>query len=236
MNPIDIILASSEGELRNLQYDENYLIKINEFNSNKIEELIEADPKYHFNATKDYFLGLWRRKNQLLDEDDCFDVVKRIVSENSTRTSDNDSRFFAQYMSNPQYRFFENVINGDLGLVERMLEYVTQHGGKNHKSLASKICKYLNEWICNGDAYSINDSFVRTVLPYYLKINHIPKGRKKLDNMSYDEIITLINQLETAVKVRYPDLDKNKIDHILWYGYRSDPIRVEIAKRLAEIL
>ena len=50
-----------------------------------------------------------------------------------------------------------------------------------------------------------------------------------LEKMTYVEIMPLIQSLEDEVRKTDPDLNKNLIDHILWYGYKGDPIRREIA-------
>ena len=241
-NPVDIILATAKGELRNLEMDDNYLIKISVANSNVIERLISNDPNYPFRQTKEYFLNMWQQRNGQLTEEDCFDIVKKIVKENSTRTADEYTKLFAHYMFSTD--FFERLANNDIKLVDDMLDNVIASCKaqrikiRKDKSLASKICKYLNEWLYDANVYSINDSFVRDVLPYYLMIHGVDRKLwikrngnkiKNIDKMKYVEFIGLISKLEEKIAV----LDKNKIDHILWYGYRSDPIRCEIAKALA---
>lgn len=232
MNPVDIILASAPEEIRKLEVDENYLITISVKNSEEVEKLIKADPKYHFSESKENFLKLWEEKNHKLDLQDCYNVVKAIASENRTRTADKYSLIFAQYMNSTD--FFNRVIEGDIKLVDDMFKYVVDNKGRRDKSLASKICKYLNEWICNGNAYSINDHFVRDVLPYYLKKHGVDEKTWKgvnFESISYVSFVGYISALEEKVGC----LNKNLIDHILWYGYRSDPIRCAIAKTLGQM-
>ena len=230
-NPIDIIMSTTKDEFKALETDENYLVELNVLNSNTIEQLIENDPNYHFSQTRERFERLWQQKNHQLDFQDCYErVVKPIAIENSTRTSNENMERFARYMVNPEKRFFQRVQEGDIDLVDEMLEYVKDDGGRNDKSLASKICKYLNEWICNGTAYAINDSFVRKVLPYYLKKWGVHDTHKSFDNVKYKTFIGLINKLEEKVGC----INKHQIDHILWYCYRSDPVRLEIAIALGK--
>lgn len=225
-NLTDIILASAKGELRELDMDDNCLIELNENNSKTIERLIENDRRYHFSKSEQDFLKLWEERDHNLSEDDWYFVVKAIAAENKTRTADRYSRLFAIYISNTN--FLERLQKCDLSLVDDMLKSVVKNGGRNDKSLASKICKYISQWIYNGNAYSINDSFVRGVLPYYLKKYGIAYG--DLEKLSYVGFIGLIAELESKVQV----LNKNQIDHIIWYGYKSDPIRYEIARQLGK--
>lgn len=222
----EIILSSAKGKIRDLEVDDNCLIKLSVNNSNEIEKMIDEDKRYHFSKSRKDFLEKWENKQQKLSEDDWFDVVKKIATENKTRTADKYSRLFARYINNTD--FLNKLEECDLTLVDSMLEYVTENGGRKDKSLASKICKYLSSWIYDGNAYSINDSFVRGVLPYYLKSYGIKS--KNLDSLRYVEFIDLITQLEKKVGV----LNKNLIDHIIWYGYKSDPIRYQIAKQLGK--
>ena len=228
MNPSDLVLLTADGELKNLDKDENYLIEINEHNSEVVERLIQEDPDYDLDGPKGRFLELYAHQ---MSEEECFEIVKDIAIENNTRTADRFSRLFAKYMANPENHFFERVCSGEPELVDEMLSYVVANKGRKDKSLASKICKYLNEWICEGNAYSINDQFVRDVLPYYLGKHNVQWRKKNINNMSYVEFIGLFSKLEEAVGV----LDKNHIDHILWYGYKSDPIRCAIAKKLGSL-
>ena len=232
---VEILMKTTSNALIGLKTDENYLVLLNESNSVEVERLILEDSSYHFDETKNKFLSIWKRKNHRLNQDDWFNVVKAIATENSTRSSDVNMRYFAEFMDNEENDFLGKLEIGDLELVDKMLNYVTDKNNnrRKDKSLASKICKYLNEWIFNSTSYSINDSFVRKVIPYYLKKWEIPwpLGRKKnLDDASYVQFMSLITALEEKV----PNLNKHQIDHILWYCYRSDPIRLEVAIALGK--
>lgn len=109
-----------------------------------------------------------------------------------------------------------------------------EKGGKKIKSLASKVCKYLNEWNFNGDAYTINDSVVRAILPYYLAyygINGSLWENKNFEELNYQEFYGIFSELRNKTK-----LNNNELDHLIWYAYKNDSIRSDIAKVFSKVL
>ena len=243
MTEREIILASAKGELRDLETDENLMILINQENSDVVERLIAGDENYAgFNETR-RLIQAHKDDYEDLDEEQCFKIVNQIARENSTRTSKVNCRLFAKYMI--EHDFFEKVKEGKIEIVEEMLKGIKEYDSKarRDKSLASKVCKYFNTFLFERNDFSINDSFVRSLLPYYLKQYEVDeslwktnKGKiKNLERVKYDTFISLISELEAKIKIKSPNLNKNLIDHVMWYGYKSDSIRFEIAKQLGKL-
>ncbi len=234
-NAQQLLLMTTKPKLKKLETDDNYLVILNKSNSKVVEKLIKEDSKYKFNQTKQDSLTIWEQKNKSLDLNDCETIAKAIAKENSTRTSNPNIRFFAEFMTDPNNRFFERLKDGEIELVDKMVYWVYVKNGKKRRdrSLGSKICKYLNEWFYKGTAYSISDSFVRKVLPYYLKKESIQinLGKKKnFDSINYSEFMHYICLLEEKIS----SINKHEIDHILWYCYKNDPIRLELVAALGK--
>ena len=60
----------------------------------------------------------------------------------------------------------------------------------------------MNEWLYYEDSFTINDSVVRKVLPYYLAYYKIDKSLwygKNLDDLSYVEFFRLFNALKDLI-------------------------------------
>ena len=141
----------------------------------------------------------------------------------------------AAYCADPQNNFLCRIEEGDKYLVDAILQHLVQNGSRKDKSLASKLCRYLNEWLYNGCAYTINDSVVRAILPYYLayyKIDRTLWQGKNFEELSYIEFYTIFSAVRDKVMV----LNNHQLDHLIWYAYKNDSIRSEVAKALAQAL
>ena len=77
----------------------------------------------------------------------------------------------------------------------------------------------------------IEDNHYTKCMPYYLKMLSVYFEYKKLEKCSYAELVGLIKEL----KSKLPDgMGYDQIDHIIWYCYRNDSLRVAIAAALAK--
>ena len=93
----------------------------------------------------------------------------------------------------------------------------------------------MNEWLYNEDAYTINDSVVRKVLPYYLAYYKIDKNiwdGRKIDDLNYVDFFEFFNCLKRVL----PEMNRHELDHLMWYTYKNDPIRSSIAEAMVEVL
>ena len=226
------ILLTVPISLTNLENDKNLMVKINKHNSEIVETLIEKDPQYQKKSRKVFDEHF---KNDDFDEDVYFDIIKKIAVENSTRSSTKVCRMIARFIINPNNNFLKGLEEGDPKLVDKLKENLINNGERKEKSLPSKVCRYLNEWVFKGHAFTINDSVVRAVLPYYLSYYKIDKSYwygKELDKLSYVSFFEIFNQLYEKVG----NLNRHEIDHILWYSYKNDNIRMEIARAFTSVL
>jgi hypothetical protein len=63
-------------------------------------------------------------------------------------------------------------------------------------------------------------------LPYYFKYYGISAENKALEKYSYSEIMALIDKIAEKLPEK---MNYTEIDRIIWYCYRNDPVRSEIA-------
>ena len=226
------LLLTVPYNLLGLTKDEYLMVQLTKENSDIVEACIEVDPAYqskgkatmekHFNAG-DYSVDAY------------YAIVNRIATENSTRTSKVTMRCLAEYCADAANDFLDRIAAGELELVDALLQHLVDNGCRKDKSLASKLCRYLNEWLYGGCAYTINDSVVRAILPYYLayyKIDRVLWQGKNFEELSYIEFYTIFSAVRDKVAV----LNNHQLDHLIWYAYKNDSIRSEVAKALAQVL
>ena len=141
----------------------------------------------------------------------------------------------AELCADPAINFLKYLKEGCPELVDELLKRLIDLGNRKEKSLVSKLCRYLNEWIYDDCAYTINDSVVRAILPYYLayyKIDRAMWHGKRLEDLSYVEFYKIFTALRDCV----PELNNHQLDHLIWYAYKNDSIRSEVAKALAQVI
>lgn len=226
------ILLTVPDNLLGLDKDEYLMVKLTKENSRIVEACIAVDPVYQSKGQK--------IMKQYFDAGDYsvtayYDIINRIATENSTRTSKKSMACLAEYCANPCNGFLERIRKGDQYLVDELLQHLVNNGQRKDKSLASKLCRYLNEWLYDGCAYTINDSVVRAILPYYLAYYKIDKDLwqdKNFEELSYMEFYSIF----CAVRNKVKELNNHELDHLIWYAYKNDSIRSEIAKALAKTI
>lgn len=226
------LLLTVPSNLTALERDKYLMVRLNKHNSDIVEECIAKDPAYqskgksimeqYFNAG-DYSKAAY------------YAVINRIATENSTRTSKETMECLAAYCADFNNHFLDRLQNGDQELVDTILQHLVENNSRKDKSLASKVCRYLNEWIYGGFAYTINDSVVRAIMPYYLAYYNVDRklwAGKNFEELSYIEFYGIFS----ALRAKVPELNNHQLDHLIWYAYKNDNIRSEVAKALAQIL
>lgn len=231
-SPEDEILLDIPDNLLSLENDEFFMVKLSKSNSIIVEVEIENDSGYR-HIGKMAFDVMYETNDY--SKESFYNVINKIATENSTRTSKVVMSLLAEYCSNQNNRFLERLKEGNPQLVDDLLEHLVKNGERRDKSLASKICRYMNEWLYHEDSFTINDSVVRKVLPYYLAYYKIDKSLwygKTLDVLSYVEFFRLFNALKDLI----PEMNRHELDHLMWYAYKGDPIRSSIAEAMVEVL
>lgn len=215
----------------------------------KVEAMIRADSKYtpndYFRNDK-YIPRLMKEFGEHLkhpDNDKGFDavvekVVERIDIENSTHlTADcNDSYLHKNARGEMEDRikkykddilpYLENPGScRGINLVKELSEPTVGLKERRHLSFASKFCHYACFYIFEGedaqDNFSIYDSIVAKILPYYLDYyqNKI-KLKKEFKPASKDyEIYS--EAIGAVIKASGSRISRHGFDHLVWYYFKD---------------
>lgn len=212
------------------------LILLNKTNSIKVEDAIKNDLAY-VNYIKMVYESIKANNGGVFPECDRASIValvKIIDYENSTDVwiHCNDSFFkMVDFIIDPKCEFWDRLKKGDPELVDDLTNFSEgkvwrRPRGKEEKeekkakfpSLASKICKYLAQYVLGKDYYYINDKFIRKVLPYYY---HYYLGKKiAISQDNYADLFSKMEKLHAEIS-KTDTLTKNELDHIMWYCYKS---------------
>ena len=202
------------------------IVLLSEENSRIIEARIKAE--YPARAKEKFNDNCNNGQFQWDNRDGIRKVVRQIATDNSTRSPNTVIDAITDYICDPIKKFKFKVKKGEVRLVDDILQHLADNNLRRDKSLASKVCKYLNLYLGKIDYY-INDKFVRTLLPYYyeyyvkkssIRDNELQKMATP-DQRSHLKYEKLWNYLETIKKSSKTNLNRNQIDHIIWYCYKS---------------
>lgn len=225
------LTKAAQNLFHDLEVDDNKLPLLTLKNVNLILPAIkQAD-----NKVRDYVMELYSNPT----EENITLIVRKIAIDNSTHTPTKDCAVLAHYIFDKTNKFFERLERGDIALVDDLCQYGFDNTGKRHKSLASKICRYLNEWIYDRDDYTINDLIVRTVLPYYLHKHKVDTNlwtktvgktirRKDFETMSYEEFFACYKSLQQTI----PGVSLRDLDSLIWYYYSQEGSQIDKVKNI----
>lgn len=226
------VLLTVPEDLTILERDEYLMVRLNKHNSDIVEGCIAKDPAYQ---SKGKAIMENRFRTGDYSTEAFYEIVNRIATENSTRTSKETMQCIAAYCADSNTHFLDRIKAGDQRLVDDLLQHLIKNGSRKDKSLASKICRYVNEWLYGSCDFTINDSVVRAIMPYYLAYYKIDRNlwyNKNFEELSYLEFYQLFN----AMREHVAELNNHQLDHLIWYAYKNDSIRTEVAKALARTL
>ena len=214
----------------NLELDENGMVKLTKENALKVEKLISNDNGYRSPSSKQMLYENKEISKYSLTE--LIEFIKRIAKDNSTRTSHADI-LLAKYIYDNLTNILERIRNGDLSLVDELANLFNFRASRKEPSLVSKICRYIDEWYYGNDIFTINDSVVRVMLPYYY-LQYDIDFNGDIDKMTYVDFMKYFVLLVEKVRSAEPGITRHEIDHILWYVYRNDSIRKAVASAIVK--
>lgn len=223
------LTAKSEIIKSNLSFDQNYMYALTKENAKKSRNLIENDSKYGESSYKKYYKYLGKKLKDYSKEE-IKTILKEIASSNSTRTSNINIDILSDYIFNNKKNFLLNLESGNVEIIDE----ISSIDGfiRKEKSFASKVCAYLCELEFKKSNFAVNDSVVRTILPYYLNYFEIAKiTSKKLGSCPYTEFIDYLDRIKNKLK---EDLTFEEIDNIIWYCYKNDSVRIAVATALSK--
>ena len=222
------LTTSEEIQKANLELDENGMIKLTENNSKIVEALISAHNRYGNPTAKEW---LNQHKNiSTYNLKELTEFIRRVARDNSTRTSNINIDILAKYIFTNMIAILDRIKNGDYSLVDELADLTQLGATRKEPSLASKVCRYIDDWYYGNDHFTINDSVVRALLPYYYLYYSIDFN-VNIDEISYVDFMKYFNDLVEKIQ-SLENIKRHEIDHIIWYVYRNDSIRQAVASAL----
>lgn len=149
------------------------------------------------------------------------DFVWQVAISNSIQGKTKQSKVaIADFILNKGAMFYIRLKNGDWTLVEKMEVFVSSKS-RHECSWCSKVCKYLQEYLFDGDSYYIYDNNVVDKLNDYRDYYGLKKTVKKTIDVKvtaqwYENLCKSLDEL----KAKSPGLSRTEVDHILW-GYEK---------------
>ena len=225
-----------------LDKKKNNIISLNKSNAKIIRNKMSRDASYipfskilydyytNSNSKKGIIIHNGRNKKNFV-EDPLFIIMREIDRDNNTnvwRYKSKRESFIKIYkfIRNKRNKFFEKLENGDSE--HDLPDVLTKASGANIKSFASKICKYLSEYIYGKDNYFINDNIIRHALPFYLISYKLPfegiESSKDCEKLKYVELYNLLEKLQNKANEgvkKAGKITKDELDRIIWYSYKS---------------
>ncbi len=200
---------------------ENNIVLLTKDNAKIVEDKIEEDIRNKKEHTKKIIEDCKSTKSIddiIKDKDILLDVIKHIAKDNSTFTN-LPNRFYRfdiiiEYMMDSNNEFFKRLKNGDINLPDEITCY------SNEKSLASKICQELAEYLYGKDYYYKFDSVLCNMIPFYLDyygVKHYFKD-KLSEKVSYVCFHNILDDLKSKVG---SDITRKELDHIIWHSYKN---------------
>lgn len=200
------------------KFDENQMIDLTSSNFEIVKGEYEADHDINekYKEIRDVV------NKDFYEEKDYKVIVQKIARENHTRTAESKCEKLAKLAL--KYDLLNSVKNGDIKIVDTIVNLME---GRKERSLVSKVCRYLETWKTDNANFTINDSILRDVLPYYCNKYEIFTEPFRND-MSYSDYLGACNSLREKTDIR----DMHQLDFLLWDFYRKDTIRFAIIKQL----
>ena len=186
------LTTSKEIQKAGLELDENGMIKLTEENSKKVEALIESHNRYGAPTARE-----WLNQHKSVDTytlSDLTEFIRRVARDNSTRTSNRNIDILANYMFSKIIDILKRIEKGDYSLVDELSDLRHLGATRKEPSLSSKVCRYIDDWYYGNDYFTINDSVVRVLLPYYYLYYDIAFD-VNIDEISYADFMKYFNEL-----------------------------------------
>lgn len=228
--------------------DNNGLPTFSKKNIDLISTFVKNDSNYRVpeNANSESYSKLFLDNKFPENKDDLEKAVRLIDKENSTHLAVKDSinmtvnKIIEMGLENVKNR----IKDGDPTVVN---EITKANPHRMNFSFASKFCTYCNRYCFNKDDYSIYDSIVAKILPYYSyvysdQICWKTSSRKNSRTVSsticdeyaktpnykgYNELIgRILNEVKSNVNA---DITRKDIDLLLWYYFKGPEDRIEKA-------
>ena len=122
-----------------------------------------------------------------------------------------------------------NVEDHLISLLTKSIPAKGKNGERYNLSFASKFCSYASIYLGTEVQYSKYDNVVSDALPYYEEVYLGVKRKKteyKVNQNASDKFSYLLDLYKRYSKciekiLAETDLNKEELDHIIWYGYKG---------------
>ncbi len=220
-----LVTLTTPTDIKNVGFklDENYMIALTPDNAAKAFECIKRNKRYEKSSYEEYYNQL-NKKLRDYSREELKNILWRVARSNSTRSSNENISVITDWIFKNLTQFLKRLEKGDAALVDELA--AIKGLSRKEKSLSSKMCSYLCELEFKQSKFAVNDTVVRRILPYYFKYYEVSAENKALEKYSYSEIMTLIDKIAEKLPEK---MNYTEIDQIIWYCYRKDPVRSEIA-------
>ena len=247
---IDRLQRATQRDVHEGDINPEYLVLLNDNNSDIIEEKISNDNGYiQFTkmVVEYYKLNNHRNPNVFPREDRTavFAVVRMIDVENST----NVWRFNRDALTKMVDKimelggsFWESLISGndeeseetnstrkqlvdmlaESGRIEDAQSDEDSNKGPQPRSLASKICKYFAQYICGDEEQKLYFINDSFVRQTLPFYYHYYVNESYKKPKSYEELFDLLETVRLAANEKEnSNITRGRMDHIMWYCYKN---------------
>lgn len=230
-----------ELELEIIKRPDLDLVSLTPENVAKVEAMIRFDSRYRQDDSDKYFPHWLKELRKYLrhpnGETSVYDFEKIIENAINKVDTENSTHLNADLVGRDEIkkrilecenRLLEFLEKRDCGFkfINFLADKTHPLSGKRARyniSFASKFCHYACFYIFEGedaqDNFSIYDSVVAKVLPYYLNQYQIELEKKfNPDSKDYETYSTAIDEV---IKASGNKISRNGFDHLLWYYFKD---------------
>lgn len=219
------------------EMDANNFPRITEKNVKLIDFIIKNDSNYRSDNDEHNKLSTLCLVNSYKNnptKENLEKVIKAIDKQNSTHLSSSGKkkgsnkgiRLTLEYIYKNSDKIITSIQNGDIKVVEDIAQNAIEK--RYIISFASKFCTYMSRYMFNGDSFSIYDSVLVDILPYYYyqyvrKDIKLKITKNKIKQNGYGWYSNIIDEIINNVKKHDNyNVSRKDFDHLLWYYYKGD--------------
>ena len=225
-----------------IKYDSSYSIAYDTQNPSSSAYLLDKKFPENENAL--------RKAVMLIDKENSTHLIVSGTEKNGGDSNKQGIEITVKSMINKigLNQISNGIKNGDTSLVDQIADFVD---GRYNISFASKFCAYCNRNCFGKDDYSIYDSVLNRILPYYAYVY--------LDECHWKRITGKNARYESNITYEFADKDGNKnytgyndligriiekvnsvfgyvvtrkeFDWLLWYYFKGDDTRIKKANK-----
>lgn len=225
--------SEKSGKIIDFSLSNNNMLGLSYINFKKIENEFNDDNDIKNSKYKDIQDVVYDLNNNQTKEN-YLEIIRKIASVNHTRTPKDVCEEIAEWAVNN--KLIENMnAKPNIDLVDQCIKEIGDKCNHYPRSLVSKVFRYLETWKGDTSYFTINDSIIRAVLPYYLTQWGVDYRHDINNSMTYSKYHNYCKELLEKINSKTQDdqkLNLHQLDFLIWYYYSNDSIRLEIIKHI----